>query len=841
MSIYRPTCLLGLIGVILTAPVAAQIVPDGSVGTTVTPDVMVNGVMSEVIDGGTVKGANLFHSFSEFNIQTGRGAYFTNPEGITNIFSRITGANPSNINGILGVLGNANLFLLNPNGIIFGPNARLDLNGSFLASTASSINFADGVEFSATNPKSSPLLTVSVPVGLQMGQNSAPLTVQGTGHRMTGGIWTPLDRNNNPIGLQVGVGHTLALMGNGVNSSGGVVTTNGGGHLEVGSVSAGSIGLNPTGQGWVGDYSAVSQFNDIHLARQSLLDASGSNSSIQIQGQNISLSEGSAAIIQNLGTQTSGGMTVRATGNLKLTGNTSDGQSGSLLQLENLGAGQTGDLTLSAAQLFVQNGARIVAQTFTQAPGSNLRVDVAGDIDINGVASSNPRIFSIILSMTLNSGNGGNMTVSANNLRLLNGGSLASSAIQGSGQAGMVRVTAADSIEIAGNNPITLAPSTINSATLDSGNANNVFINTSRLVVRDGASIGSNTVSKGSASSVTINASQSVEVTGRAAGSSEPSRIVSTAEIVDPATQAAYGLPPIPSGNAGSLTINTPSLRVTDGAIVSVKNDGPGQAGDIQINASSMVLDTQGRITASTASGNGGDIRLNLQDNLQMRHNSLISATAAGAGNGGNVSVDAPTIVGLENSDIIANAVQGAGGNIQINTQGIFGLENRPQLTPESDISASSQFGVSGTVNVSVLNVNQHNVVAPPPSNFVSTDQVVANSCLARQGKSQGTFAIAGNGGLPETPETRTIPYQVVQVRPLQTQATPSSFERSRSVPSGGSQAPTPSWKFGDPIIEATEFSVNAQGQVVLTAKGYSATGANAHPQPIPCEPNLFK
>ncbi|HAZ47997.1 MAG TPA: hypothetical protein DDW76_00250 [Cyanobacteria bacterium UBA11369] len=122
--------------------------------------------------------------------------------------------------------------------------------------------------------------------------------------------------------------------------------------------------------------------------------------------------------------------------------------------------------------------------------------------------------------------------------------------------------------------------------------------------------------------------------------------------------------------------------------------------------------------------------------------------------------------------------------------------------------------------------------MAPPASNFVSTDQVVANSCLPRQGNSQGTFVVTGNGGLPENPETATIPYQVVQVVPLQTQQAQSSFQESQDAAS----VATPSWKFGDPIVEATEFSVNAQGQVVLTAKRNSAAAAIAHPQPIPCQ-----
>lgn len=115
----------------------AQIIPDRTLGaesSVVTPNINIKGVPSDRIDGGAIRGSGLFHSFQELNVREGRGAYFNNPAGIENIFSRVTGINPSNIFGTLGVLGNANLFLLNPNGIIFGPNAKLDMGGSFFGS-----------------------------------------------------------------------------------------------------------------------------------------------------------------------------------------------------------------------------------------------------------------------------------------------------------------------------------------------------------------------------------------------------------------------------------------------------------------------------------------------------------------------------------------------------------------------------------------------------------------------------------------------------------------------------------------------------------------------------------
>ncbi|MBD2457226.1 filamentous hemagglutinin N-terminal domain-containing protein, partial [Nostoc sp. FACHB-87] len=168
---------LGLIGAILTSAiyhsdVQAQVTPDGTLNTSVT------GSNHYSITNGSRVGNNLFHSFSQFSVPSNGSAVFHNAADIQNIFSRVTGGHVSYIDGLIQANGNANLFLLNPSGIIFGKNASLNIGGSFIATTANSIKFADGVEFSATNPSNTPLLTMSVPIGLQMGQNSAPIRVE---------------------------------------------------------------------------------------------------------------------------------------------------------------------------------------------------------------------------------------------------------------------------------------------------------------------------------------------------------------------------------------------------------------------------------------------------------------------------------------------------------------------------------------------------------------------------------------------------------------------------------------------------------------------------------------
>ena len=205
-------CPLGLLlgsVLFLQPPGVAQLIPDDTTGTQIQSGAEVQGLPSDLVEGGAVRNSNLFHSFQEFNVDVGRGVYFTTLDGITNILTRVTGSNVSNIDGTLGVLGNANLFLINPNGIIFGPGARLDLNGSFVGSTAESI-FFDNYEFSAT-PTGNELLVVSVPLGVQF-NNPPQGDISSAGILETGRNLTLLGSNLSLEG-QLLAGQDLLLLG----------------------------------------------------------------------------------------------------------------------------------------------------------------------------------------------------------------------------------------------------------------------------------------------------------------------------------------------------------------------------------------------------------------------------------------------------------------------------------------------------------------------------------------------------------------------------------------------------------------------------------------------------
>jgi len=178
---------------------------------------------------------------------------------------------------------------------MIGAGASLNIGGSFIASTANSINFADNFHYSATNPQTAPLLTVSVPIGLQMGTNPGRIGVQGNGYNLSQpSIFVPITKGNASTGLQVSAGQTLALVGGDIEIQGGVLTAEQG-QIELGSVRTGQVSL---GDRFTLSYQGIQEFGEIRLSQQTLVDASGGGV-IQVQGNRVSLTNGSLLLIQN--------------------------------------------------------------------------------------------------------------------------------------------------------------------------------------------------------------------------------------------------------------------------------------------------------------------------------------------------------------------------------------------------------------------------------------------------------------------------------------------------------------------------------------------------------------
>jgi filamentous hemagglutinin family protein len=798
--------LIVSIGSILTIalPGSAQIISDGTTGSQVGaigPNV--------TITQGTRSGGNLFHSFSEFSIPTGGSARFDNAIDITNIFSRVTGPNVSNIDGMIQTKGAANLFLLNPKGILFGPKAQLNIGGSFLGTTAQSIQFADGNEFSALGSNSPPLLTVTAPIGLNLTPTGGAIQIQGPGHTLTAadslGL-IPLTQSTRP-GLQLRPGKTLAFIGNDVSLNNGILGA-AQGRVAIGSLTNGSVSFDlsdPKGQ--MG-YSNGSTFGDVSLTGRSLLDVSGVNAgSIQVQGRQINLQGGSVLLSQNLGPKAGGDIQITASQGIQAIGTSTDGNIRTGIYSDTLGPGMGSKITVNAPKIEIQQGASIFAKTFNRtiagkAATSGDVVITTGLLSIQGVSNLNPSQASSIGAGSLGIADSGQIAVMAQDIKLFDGGALATFTF-GTGNSGNIAVMT-DTVTVNRTSPLGV-PSAIGTTSFGNGNAGSLVLNTRRLQVLNGGGIAATAYATGNAGSVAIKASESIEMDGffDFLGDRNSSNINSSAIIPSLTVRKLLNLTEKPSGAAGTVEINTPDLSLKDSSVIIVKNAGTGRGGTIIITADQTRIKQNSRLSSETTSGSGGDIILNT-DLLSLSQKSTITATAGNQGDGGNIKINSPIIIGLGNSDIIANALKGRGGSIEIATQGILGLKYRDRLTPDNDITASSEFGVNGTVQVNTIGVNPSAELVPLPVDTIDPSQQIAQNCQSSQSSS---FVATGRGGLPNNPidivnsdrpwnDFRSIPHQ-----PTKSIATDAPHVEVK------------------PLSEATAWQKTQAGEVILLAQ----------------------
>lgn len=791
----------------LAQPAIAQtITEDSSLSTRVTA----NGPVFTIHDG-TRSGPNLFHSFDEFSIPLNGSAAFNNANDVVNIIGRVTGSSASSINGTITANGLANLFLLNTNGIVIGPGAQLEIGGSFVASTAESLSFSDGTVFSTAPTPQPSQLTISTPTGLQLGTSSGAIGMMGGPHnrvRLDNAALVVQSASN----LSVEPGRTLALIGNEVSLDGGRLSTTGG-RIELGGIASGEVAFSQMGAGYDFDYSEVNEFADIEIS-QSLIDGiSQGGGMVQLQGQNVSLLNGAEVYIQNQApVNTSGGISINAAQQLTVAGQSPITGAGSNISAESLG-GPSGDINV-AAQSIEFLGSVGIETIAGLAPGGNVTVNATDSILLapEVTARHTTGIDTLSFGPVYAPVPAGEIKVTTNQLTILNGATIASLAYE-AGNSGNVTVTA-QSIQLDGITPVRLQPSIITSGTFNNGNAGNVLVNTERLDISAGGRIDSSTAAAGNAGSVTVNATESVTVSGRVANSINPSLIISSANLLDEALKNEFDLPDFPTGDSGDLTINTPVLSVTDGAQVTVRNDGTGQGGTLRVNADAIQLQDAG-ITASTRSGGGGNINLTSTGPLLLRDGSILSAEAGGTGDGGNITLGTPFLIALENSDIVANAFEGNGGEIQISAQSLLGTTFREQLTAESDITASSEFGVSGVVTISNLEVDPSSGVVALPENVADYSNQISAGCSNAQ---QSRFVASGRGGLSPDP-TRQIMAQRTWRDLREVPATNSGSSVVTNVEARRQTEPAQL-----PLVEASGWRVDSAGETTL----YAATDEGA-------------
>ncbi|MBD2248437.1 filamentous hemagglutinin N-terminal domain-containing protein [Nostoc sp. FACHB-888] len=421
----------------------AQITPDGTLpnNSSVTRE-----GDTFNITGGTQAGGNLFHSFGEFSVPTGGTASFNNALDIQNIITRVTGESVSNIDidGLIRTLGTANLFLTNPNGIVFGENASLNVGGSFVATSANALQFGNRGFFSATDKNiPSELLTVN-PSALLFNQINQNGGIQNNSVAPAGTDPAGL----NAFGLRVPDGKSLLLVGGNVSMDGGRLNAYGG-RAELGGLAqAGTVALGVDGDNLSLIFPDNVARTSVSLTNQAgviVTGASGGNIAVnardlEILGESIL----SAGIGEGLGTPetVAGDITLNATESIKIAGTGSNVRN--LVGLGSLGNG--GNITIDSGSLSLQNGAELIASTSGLGNAGNVNVNVTDAVDIAG---RNSGILSSVPTGTV--GNGGNIDILAATLSLVDGAQVTASTF-GQGNAGAIKVNATDFSTVSGNN-----------------------------------------------------------------------------------------------------------------------------------------------------------------------------------------------------------------------------------------------------------------------------------------------------------------------------------------------------------------------------------------------------
>ncbi|HEY9704528.1 MAG TPA: S-layer family protein, partial [Allocoleopsis sp.] len=259
------------------------------------------------------------------------------------------------------------------------------------------------------------------------------------------------------------------------------------------------------------------------------------------------------------------------------------------------------------------------------------------------------------------------------------------------------------------------------------------------LTLESGGNVKTSTSGSGNAGNINIQVKNYLNLTGNESG-----LFADTAENS--------------TGNSGNIWIDPEIVNINDQAQISVNSQGTGNGGNIQLFANILNLNNQGAISASTASAEGGNIFLQIGNYLLMGNNSFISATAGlsqGAGNGGSVDISAPFILVFinSNSDITANAFKGKGGNINITSNGLYGIEFREKQSPKSDITASSEFGLNGSVQINTPGIDPSRGLNNLPANIVDGNSLLDRSCQGNYGiNAKKAFVIIKREGLPFNP-----------------------------------------------------------------------------------------
>jgi filamentous hemagglutinin family protein len=804
------------------------------------------------ITGGVNKGQTLFHSFTDFSVPTNGQANFLNPVGNRDIITRVTGNLFSDINGLVNTNG-ANFFLINPNGIVFGTNAQLNVGKAFVGSTANSIDLVGGgntITFGTNSNGDAPLLSVAPNVlfdvsRLNLGGDSGAISNFGS-------LFIP--NLNQYIGL---IGGNVSLNGGQINAPGGRVDL--GGLSTVGTVGLGTDVNNLRAQFLTnvvrGDVSLTNGAivnvvgaggGDININAQNVevlggsvvsggiasgfgtsetvagdikinatnnvsVDGAGSRvrnfvrenglgrgGNVEINSRNLTVTNSAQLSASTFGTGDAGSVKITTTGDISFNG-FKDGFRSAIFSTTGKNAvGKGGEIEINSRNLTVTNGAGLIASTSGKGDAGNVKITTTGDISFDGVKDgSGSSVFSTVEEGAV--GKGGGIEINARNLTMTNGARLAASTF-GQGDAGNIKITTTGDVSLNGNKDGFSSAALSQVQPSGVGKGGGIEINSRNLSVINGAGLSTSTGGKGDAGSIKINVKDNVFLDGKNSG-------------------AFSTLQPSGVGKGGGIEINSANLNITNQAQLNTNSLDQGSAGNIVVNVNKTVLNTSGRIVSVSLNSIGGDLNITAKEYLLLQNNSLIATNSFSTvknGNGGNITINSPLIVATPgNNDIAANAVQGNGGNLNITSQGLFGIQFRDKgqdsLTT-NDITASSTFGRNGNVNIDTPGTDPGKDSTELPNVTTDASNQISQVCSASN--RQNKLTVTGRGGLPPNandPLTSDVVWQDARAASPQPVASSATTNPAKLI------SPAVGWVF-DGKGKVTLVAASNQGQPTGTS-----------------------
>jgi len=701
------TCIamLFLIFFLMAPEALPQITLDGTLGPhgpLQGPDYIITDDMGEQAGG------NLFHSFGEFNVNTGESATFIGPATVENIIGRVTGGSASWIDGLVrSTIPGADLFLINPSGMMFGPDALLDISGSFYASTAGYIRLGESGRFDAARPETS-LLSIAAPCAFGFPDGSpGGIAVEGSF-------------------LQVPAGETLSLVGGDIRIEEGML------YMEEGSIGIASIAANGEaildGQGIRLESATL---GGIELSRDSYVSVAGSGrAGIFIQGGRFVLSDSMVSAIVE-GDEGDGCIEIRAQDEVRVT------EAGEITSF-GIDEGRGSPILIDAGRVVIEDEGSINSACDGQAQGGDIVITAAESVHVTGSDDAESGIYAwtegegaagsltisspfvsiadnaVISGETYGGGAGPSIAILAETLAFEGGGSIDNSSY-GPGRGGDTLIRCAGETAISGYG---YYRSGIYAQAYDDGDAGGISLDCGSLSITGAGIISGETdgYSQGRGADIAISVERleitrggAISVAVQGSGRGGDVRI-QAGESVFIAHQGDFfstgiGAETSGTGDAGVIAIAAPLVTIAGGGEVSGITRAEGRGADVLIEAGRVSI-TDGYISTSClegASGRSGDIVVAASEHIlisslaeQGDSVSGIFSMTGGSGDAGSITVSAPAVRVENGAEIGASTAfsTGRAGDISLST-GFLEIAGGGRIN-----SSSEGTGQGGTISI---------------------------------------------------------------------------------------------------------------------------------------------